>query len=139
MIDPIKVASKVAASGLNAQSQRLLVVSQNLANAQSTGPTPGSDPYARKMISFASQIDEMTKAQLVKIDSIETDRRPFRVEYDPHHPAADANGNVKLPNVEMLVEIADMREANRSYEANLQVIKQARSMISMTIDLLRSS
>jgi flagellar basal-body rod protein FlgC len=139
MIDPLRVAVRVAASGLQAQSKRMLVVSENLANAQTTGSTPGADPYARKTLSFAAEVDDQMGAQLVKIDRIDTDRKPFRVEYDPNHPAADANGNVKLPNVEMLVELADMREANRSYEANLQVIKQARSMVSMTIDLLRSS
>jgi len=75
----------------------------------------------------------------VKVDRVDFDKKPYRVEYDPGHPAADADGNVKLPNVDMLVELADMRETNRSYEANLQVVKQARSLISMTIDLLRSS
>jgi len=138
MSDPMQVSIKVAASGLQAQSRRMLVVSENLANAQSTGNTPGADPYARKTLSFASELDNQMGAQMVKVDAVETDRRPFRIEYDPSHPAADANGNVKLPNVEMLVELADMREANRSYEANLQVIKHARSMISMTVDLLRS-
>ncbi|MFA5950136.1 MAG: flagellar basal body rod protein FlgC [Hyphomicrobium sp.] len=138
MSDPIQVSIKVAASGLQAQSQRLLVVSQNLANAHSTGNTPGADPYARKTLSFAAELDSQLGAQTVKVDAVETDRRPFNIEYDPSHPAADANGNVKLPNVDMLVELADMREANRSYEANLQVIKQAKSMISLTVDLLRS-
>ena len=138
MSDPMKVAIKVAASGIEAQSRRLLVVSENLANMHSTGKTPGADPYARKTVSFAAELDEAYGARMVKIDRVERDRAPFRVEHDPGHPAADANGYVKLPNVDMLVELADMREANRSYEANLQVVKQARSMISMTLDLLRS-
>lgn len=138
MIDPLRVAGKLAASGLEVQSRRVLVVSENLANAQSTGATPGADPYARKTVSFASVLDEQLGAELVKVDRVGIDSKPFRVEHDPSHPAADANGNVKLPNVDMLVELADMREANRSYEANLQVIKQVRSMGSMTVDLLRS-
>jgi flagellar basal-body rod protein FlgC len=139
MADPMQVAIKVAASGLEAQSRRMLVVSENLANAESTGKTPGASPYTRKTVSFDSALDDASGAALVKVDRVDTDKKPFRIEYDPSHPAADANGNVKLPNVDMLVELADMRETNRSYEANLQVVKQARSLISMTIDLLRSS
>ena len=139
MIDPIKVAIQVASSGLEAQSRRMLVVSENLANAQTTGNTPGAQPYARKTVSFESVLDEVSGASLVKVDRVDIDKKPFRIEYDPGHPAADADGNVKLPNVDMLVELADMRESNRSYEANLQIIKQARSLSSMTIDLLRNS
>jgi len=139
MADPMQVAIKVAASGLEAQSRRMLVVSENLANASSTGSTPGALPYTRKTVSFESAMDEVTGANLVNVDRVDTDKKPYRIEYDPSHPAADADGNVKLPNVDMLVELADMRESNRSYEANLQVVKQARSLISMTIDLLRSS
>jgi flagellar basal-body rod protein FlgC len=138
MADPMQVAIKVAASGLEAQSRRMLVVSENLANATSTGSTPGANPYTRKTVTFESALDDASGAKLVQVDRVDTDSKPYRIEYDPSHPAADADGNVKLPNVDMLVELADMRESNRSYEANLQVVKQARSMISMTIDLLRS-
>jgi flagellar basal-body rod protein FlgC len=139
MIDPLKVAIQVASSGLEAQSRRMLVVSENMANATSTGDTPGANPYTRKTVSFESVLDDMSGANLVKVDRVDTDRKPFRIEHDPSHPAADADGNVKLPNVDLLTELADMRESNRSYEANLQVIKQARSLSSMTIDLLRTS
>ena len=139
MIDPMQAIMKIAASGLDAQSKRMRVVSENLANAQSTGKTAGADPYTRKIISFDAVLDEATNANLVKADRIEPQRTAYRIEHDPDNPAADANGYVKLPNVNMLVELADMREANRSYEANLQVMKQTREMISMTIDLLRSS
>lgn len=138
MADPMVVSMKVAASGLEAQSRRMLVVSENLANASSTGKTPGAEPYTRKTVSFESALDDASGANLVQVDRVDTDKKPYRIEYDPSHPAADADGNVKLPNVDMLVELADMRESNRSYEANLQVIKQARSLVSMTIDLLRS-
>ena len=113
-------------------------MSENLANASSTGKTPGSEPYTRKTVSFESMLDDTSGANLVHVDRVDIDKKPYRIEYDPSHPAADADGNVKLPNVDMLVELADMRESNRSYEANLQVIKQARSLVSMTIDLLRS-
>lgn len=139
MSDPLQVTMKVAASGLQAQSDRVRVVSENMANAQSTATTAGANPYTRKTVSFESEIDRLTGANLVKIESVDFDRSPFRLEHDPGHPAADAAGYVKLPNVNLLIEMADMREANRSYEANLQVIKQAREMISMTIDLLRST
>ena len=139
MIDPLKISSKIAASGLEAQSMRMRIVSENLANAQSMGNTPGSDPYGRKVITFDSEVDRDTGVNFVKIDAIEADQEPFRLEHNPGHPAADANGYVKMPNVNMLTEMADMREAGRAYDANLQSIKQAREMISMTIDLLRSS
>jgi flagellar basal-body rod protein FlgC len=138
MFDPLQATLKIGASGLEAQSKRLRVVSENLANAQSTGRTPGANPYTRKTISFESEIDETIGASLVKVAGIDRHRSPYRVEHSPGHPAADANGYVKFPNVDVLVEVADIREANRSFEANLQVIKQAREMIAMTIDLLRS-
>ena len=137
-MDALTAALKVAASGLGAQSERLRVVSENLANAQSTGTAPGADPYRRKTISFASELDRPSGASLVEVNSIDRDPSDFPVEFQPGNEAADKNGYVKMPNVNVLVEMADMTEANRSYEANLQMIKQARQMISMTIDLLRS-
>ena len=138
MIDPLQLSLRIAASGLEAQSSRMRVVSENLANAHSTGTTPGADAYRRKTVTFENELDRTSGATLVKLANVGVDRSAFRVEHDPGHPAADAAGYVKLPNVNMLIEMADMREANRSYEANLQVIKQAREMVSMTIDLLRS-
>ena len=138
MSDPLASALKVAASGLSAQSTRLRVVAENMANAQSTGNTPGADPYTRKTITFASELDRSSGVDTVRVSDIGQDRSPYVVEFDPSHPAADQKGYVKLPNVNVLVEMADMREANRSYEADLQVIKQARELINMTIDLLRS-
>jgi len=137
MIDSVSAALKIASSGLEAQSTRLRVVSENVANARSTGDTPGADPYRRKTVSFAGELDRITGAELVRIKDVALDRSDFRTEYDPGNPAADADGYVKLPNVSMLVEMADMREANRSYEANLQVIKQARELVNLTIDLMR--
>ena len=139
MSDPLTTALKVAASGLDVQATRLRVVSENMANARSTGPTPGSDPYRRKVVDFTSVLDRESGAAKVAVDHIAGDPTDFSIEYEPGNPAADANGMVKMPNVNMIVEMADMREANRSYEANLQTIKQARELISMTINLLRNS
>ena len=137
-MDPLLASLKVAASGMTAQSERLRVVSENLANAQSTGKTPGSDPYQRKTITFAAELDRASGANLVDVANIGRDRSDFPMEYQPGNEAADAAGYVKLPNVNVLIEMADMTEANRSYEANLQVIRQARDLISMTIDLMRT-
>lgn len=139
MLDALQLSTKIAASGLEAQSNRMRVVSENLANFDSTGKTPGANPYTRKTISFDTRMDEILGVNLVKVDRIGTDKTPYPTEFSPSHPAADINGYVKHPNVNMLVELGDMREANRSYEANLQVIKQARELISMTIDLLRAT
>jgi flagellar basal-body rod protein FlgC len=137
-MDYLGSAIKVAASGLDAENARLRVVSENIANAQSTSKIPGGDPYQRKMVSFSSELDRASGTTEVKVDSIVRDASNFELEYDPSHPAADESGFVKLPNVNLLVEMADMRDANRSYEANLQVLKQARDLISMTIDLMRA-
>jgi flagellar basal-body rod protein FlgC len=139
MIDPLQDTFKVAASGLEVQSARMRVASENIANADSTGTAPGANPYARKIVTFASELDEASGAALVKVKGIATDGSDFRVEHDPGHPAADANGNVKYPNVNVIMEMADIREANRSYEANLQVFKQARDLVSMTISLLSNT
>ncbi|MDO8352147.1 MAG: flagellar basal body rod protein FlgC [Aestuariivirga sp.] len=137
MGDPLISALKTSASGLEAQSMRVLIISENLANAQSTGSTPGSDPFRRKTITFGEELDRMSGATVVDVKSVQTDQSPFGLEFDPGNPAANAAGYVKMPNVNLILEMADMREANRSYESNLQVVKQAREMISMTIDLLR--
>ena len=137
-MDPLISSLKVAASGLGAQSERLRVVSENLANAQSTGNFPGADPYQRKTITFSAELDRVMGARMVEVSAISGDRSAFPMEFQPGHEAADADGYVKMPNVNILIEMADMREANRSYEAYLQSIKQARDLISMTIDLMRN-
>ncbi|MCA1441207.1 MULTISPECIES: flagellar basal body rod protein FlgC [Sinorhizobium] len=138
-MDPLTSALKVSASGLQAESTRLRIVSENIANARSTGDTPGADPYRRKTISFAAEVDRASGASLVEIQRLGTDDSNFNIEFDPGNPAADEKGMVKMPNVNVLIEMADMREANRAYEANLQTIKQSRDLISQTIDLLRAS
>lgn len=137
MSDPLLAATRIAASGLDAQSRRVRVAAENLANAESTGNTQGADPYTRKLISFESEFDDQLGAEVVRVRGVDFDKSPFRLEHDPDHPAADERGFVKRPNVDMLVEMADIREANRSYQANLQVIRQAREMITMTLDLMR--
>jgi flagellar basal-body rod protein FlgC len=137
-VDPLLSSLRVSGSGLQTQSARLRVVAENIANAQSTGSLAGADPYARKTITFESELDRATGESVVAVKSIGTDTSPFRVEHMPGNPAADEKGDVKMPNVDLLFEMADMREANRSYEANLQVVKQTRDMISQTIDLMRT-
>ena len=136
--DPLAMVSRLSGAGLEAQSYRLRIVSENIANAQSTGATPGSDPYQRKTIIFGAELDRDIGALSVRVKKTSIDDSPFVTEYNPAHPAADAEGYVRLPNVNLLTEMADMREANLSYEANLQMMKRARSMVAMTIDLLRS-
>jgi len=138
-MDPLSAALKIAGSGLEVQSTRLRIVSENIANARSTGDTPGADPYRRKTLTFGAQLDRASGAEMVGVKKLGEDQGKFTEEYDPNNPAANAKGYVKMPNVNMLVEMADMREANRSYDANLQTIKQARDLISSTIDLLKSS
>jgi flagellar basal-body rod protein FlgC len=139
MQDSLETSLRIAASGLQAQSTRLRVVSQNIANAQSTGSAAGADPYARQTVSFESEMDRTLGANLVAVKSIGVDPSPFKSQHDPGNPAADENGMVKMPNVDVLVELADMREANRSYEANLQVAKQSADMLNTTIGLMKDA
>jgi flagellar basal-body rod protein FlgC len=137
MFDPLQSSLRIAGSGMEAQSTRLRIISENIANAQSTGATPGADPYARKTVSFESELDRATGANLVAVKNIGFDPTPFKVEIDPGNPAADENGVIKMPNVDVLVELADMREANRSYEANLQVARQSQDLLGMTVNMLK--
>jgi flagellar basal-body rod protein FlgC len=139
MPDPLQTALHIAASGLQAQSMRLRVVSENIANAQSTGSTPGAAPYARQTVSFESEMDRTLGANLVQVKSSGVASTPVKHERDPGNPAADENGMVKMPNVDVLVELADMREANRSYEANLQVAKQSADMLNTAVSLMKDA
>jgi flagellar basal-body rod protein FlgC len=139
MPDPLQATLRIAGSGLEAQSVRLRVISENIANSQSTGDTPGADPYTRQTISFDSVLDRSLGVPLVRIKTIGRDDAPFKIEHDPGNPAADAGGFVKMPNVDMLTELADMREANRTYEANLQVAKQSAELLGQTVSLLRDA
>ena len=128
----------IAASGLKAQSGRMRVIAENIANAESTAQRPGANPYRRKIPTFKSEMDRALDAQTIAMGKVSTDQSDFRTKYEPGHPAADANGYVKYPNVNSLVEMTDMREAQRSYEANLNVIGATRRMIQKTIDLLKA-
>ncbi len=139
MPDPLQSSLKIAGAGLEAQSLRLRIISENVANAQSTSTTPGGDPYTRQTITFGDELDRVSGLNLVQVKSIGLDQTPFKVERDPGNPAADADGFVKLPNVEILTELADMREANRSYEANLQVAKQSADLQNQTVSLLKDA
>ncbi|WP_374377185.1 flagellar basal body rod protein FlgC [Dongia sp.] len=127
----------ISASGMRVQGERLRVIAENLANVDSTAETPGDDPYRRKTITFRNALNREMGVDMVKVAKVGTDPSDFRKKYDPGNPAADKDGYVSLPNVNALVEMTDMREAQRSYEANLKVIEASRSMLSRTIDVLR--
>ena len=128
----------IAAFGLRAQAGRMRIISENIANADSTPSSPGADPYRRKIPTFQSEFDRAVDARVVEMGKVATDTSDFRIKYEPGHPAADKNGNVKYPNVNALVEMTDLREAQRSYEANINVISASRRMIQRTIDILKS-
>jgi flagellar basal-body rod protein FlgC len=131
-------ALAIAASGLHAQLGRMEVISENIANADSTAKTPGGDPYRRKIVTFSSELDRSLDAQVVKLGHVAADNSDFLVKHEPDNPAADAQGNVKYPNVNTLLEMTDMRDAQRSYEANLNIITATRRMLQRTIDILKS-
>jgi len=127
----------VVASGMRAQSDRMRTIAENIANASSTSQTPGGDPYRRKVATLNGTFDRQLDATLVEAGHPVQDMSAFRQEYDPGNPAADKNGYVKLPNVNPLIEIMDMREAQRSYEADLTVMTATKTMLSHTVDLLK--
>jgi flagellar basal-body rod protein FlgC len=126
----------IAASGLRAQAGRMRIISENIANADSTPQRPGVDPYRRKIPTFRSEVDRALEANVVSLGRVRTDRSDFRQKLEPGNPAADASGYVRYPNVNPLVEMTDMRDAQRSYEANLNVITATRRMIQRTIAIL---
>jgi len=127
----------ISAAGMRVQGERLRVISENIANVDSVSEVPGGDPYRRKTITFQNTLDREMGVDLVKVKKVGLDASEFTRKYDPNNPAADKAGYVKLPNVNSLIEMNDMREAQRSYEANLKVIEVARGMLSRTIDILR--
>jgi flagellar basal-body rod protein FlgC len=133
----MNAALNVAASGLRAQTARMKVIAENIANANSTAPNAGANPYQRKVATFGQVLDRESGATEVRMTGVQKDRSEFRLRYDPTHPGADTNGYVKMPNVNTLIESMDMREAQRAYEANLNVVESARAMMTRTIDLLR--
>lgn len=127
----------IAASGMRAQSGRMRVLAENIANSQSAATTPDGEPYRRQIVTFASELDRELGARVVSVGKPIQDPSDFELKYMPGHPAADENGYVQMPNVNGLVEAMDMKEAQRSYEANLNMIKVSRRMLSQTIELLR--
>lgn len=127
----------ISAAGMRTQSERLKVVAQNIANAESTGTRVGDEPYRRKTISFKEAVDKETGLETVKVNKIGTDRSDFVKKYEPMNPIADEQGYVLYPNVNRIVEMMDMREARRGYEANLNVIESSKAMVNQTLGLLR--
>lgn len=131
------VSLKIAATGLHAQQARMRVIAENIANADSTGKTAGEDPYRRRVPTFKATMDHDVGGRIVEIGRLSLDQSDFTEKFEPGHPAADANGYVKYPNVNTLIESMDMREAQRTYEANLNVVTTTRSMLGQTLNILR--
>lgn len=127
----------IASAGMRAQSERMRVVAENIANAKSVALNPDGKPYRRKIISFTNEMDRELGIKIVKVDRITRDQSPFNLRFEPGHPAANPDGYVEYPNVSSLVEMMDMREAQRSYRANLKVLETTRSLAGRTLDLLR--
>lgn len=130
-------ALAISAAGMDVQGTRLRVIAENLANQDTTGSTPGADPYRRKTVSFADAFDSAVGADTVRVKRIGRDGSDFPLKYDPSHPAADAKGYVREPNVNSFTEIMDMREAQRSFSANLNVLQMTRGMLTRAIDMLK--
>ena len=130
-------AMAISARGMDAQGTRLRVIAENLANQDTTGSTPGADPYRRKTVSFENRMDQSLGTETVRVKDIGQDKSDLPLKYDPSHPAADADGYVRMPNVNSFVEVMDMREAQRSYSANLSVLQATRGMLSRVIGMLK--
>lgn len=136
-MDDLTLSKTIASSGMKAQAMRLRVISENLANADSLAKTPGGLPYRRKTVTFRNELDKATGAELVKVGRVSRDRSQLERKYDPNHVAADADGYILLPNVNPLIETMDMREAQRTYDANVNVISVSKDMMTKTLDLIR--
>jgi flagellar basal-body rod protein FlgC len=136
MVDLIN-SLHVSSSGMAAQSERLKIISQNIANVDNTGSSPGAEPYRRKVISFRNQLDKELGVDKVQVYKIGVDKSDFEKKYDPNHPAADEQGYVLRPNVNTMIEMGDLREAQRSYEANVNAVEVAKSMMQNTLGVLR--
>lgn len=128
---------RISASGLHAQSARIRIISENLANADSAARTPDEDPYRRRIPTFKAVFDKEIGGIGVKLGRMAYDTTDFETRFEPGHPAADESGYVRYPNVNPLIEAMDMREAQRTYEANLNVVTATRQMVGRTLDILR--
>jgi flagellar basal-body rod protein FlgC len=137
MMDFIKSIA-IAATGMRAQAGRMRVISENIANSDSTAQTPGGDPYRRRIVTFRSELDRELGAKVVALGQIAPDKSDFRIKHEPDNPLANTKGDVKYPNVNPLVEMTDLRDAQRSYEANLNVITATRRMLQRTLDILKT-
>ncbi len=136
-MDDLLKTFRISGSGMKAQGTRLRVISENIANADSLPRAPGQQPYRRKVVTFKNELDRRAGLNMVRIDKIATENSEFEKRFDPNHPGADVDGYVQVPNVNSLIEMSDMREAQRSYEANLSVIKSSKAMLTATIDILK--
>ena len=132
MLDALHISS----AGMKVQGDRLRVTAQNIANADTAANTPNADPYRRKTVIFKNELDRASGVEKVKVDRIVEDKGEFRLKFMPSHPGADENGYIRLPNIDTLVEMMDMREAQRSYEANLGMVQISKAMLGKTIDLI---
>lgn len=133
----LQKAMMASASGMRAQSVRMRVISENIANQNSVASAPGADPYRRKIITFETELDRANGVELVKPGKLEFDQKAFEKKYDPGNPAADQAGYVKQSNVNGLIEMMDMRQAQRTYQSNLTALEATRRMATLTLDLLR--
>ncbi len=133
----LSVSADIAVSGMKAQAQRLRIISENMANAESVATTKGGEPYRRQVVTFKQYVDKETGADMVKVDKVIKDQSEFIKKYDPNSPVADAQGYVSMPNVNPLIEMMDMKEAQRSYEANLSVMQTSRDLNSKILDVLK--
>ena len=136
-MDDIIRTMRISGSGMRAQGQRLRVIAQNIANANSLPQEPNENPYRRKILTFRNEFDRAVGLEMVKVNRVRADMSEFNRRYEPSHPAADADGYVLTPNVNTIIEMTDMREAQRSYEANMNVIKTSKSMLNSALELLR--
>jgi flagellar basal-body rod protein FlgC len=130
-------ALSISAKGMNVQTSRLRVIAENLANQDTTGTSPNTQPYRRKTITFANAMDRSLGAETVRVKKIGRDMGDLPLRFDPSHPAADPRGYVRVPNVNSFVEVMDMKEAERSYSANLNVLQVSRGMLTRAIDMLK--
>ncbi|VAX04766.1 Flagellar basal-body rod protein FlgC [hydrothermal vent metagenome] len=130
-------AMMISAAGMKAQGTRMRVIAENIANAKSVALSPGSDPYRRKVVTFSNEVDRELGFSRVKVNKVTHDQSDFGMRFEPGHPAADENGYIKTPNVNGLIEAMDMKQSQRSYEANLNSIEVSKKMMMRTLDLLR--
>ncbi|MGH6662937.1 MAG: flagellar basal body rod protein FlgC [Rhodospirillales bacterium] len=136
-MDDIIKTMRISSAGMRVQGERLRVISQNIANADALPQDANGKPYRRQVVTFKNELDKSLGLKTVRVNKVQPDKSDFGKRYEPSHPAADPDGYVQTPNVNTLIEMTDMREAQRSYEANLSAIKTSKAMLNLTIDVLR--